>query len=379
MKILYITEYFPSTSGINLHGGVEARTFFLAQSFSQKHNVSVICSYEYDKPHSQVLENIFVKRVGMKRMYTRDGQIFHRLSFIFFSIWCGLQNDFDIVEGSGLLGWLPAIILAKLKRKKSVLMVPDTFESYGHDSGLLIKILLKHFEKIVLHLQCNHIITISKTVKEKLLKQNIPTQKIAVIYCGVPLSKIQKIKGKKKEYPTVVTVSRLVPYKRISDLIEAVNHVRKNIPHITIEIIGAGEDYESLKRKVMLLKLKRNVIFHSHINSYYDVLKIMKKAHVFCLPSVVEGFGIATVEGFACRLPAILADMPINHEVTKNRGTLFFKPKNSFDLAIRITEFFNNKELARKLARETSTIAAEYDWEKISKQTERFYSRLCSN
>lgn len=157
---------------------------------------------------------------------------------------------------------------------------------------------------------------------------------------------------------TIICVARLVKTKRIDQLIKAVGTDK-------LVIVGTGPQERYLKRlsgnRVRFLKnLPRK-----------ELIRTIKRADIFCLPSVVEGFGIATIEAMACGLPAVLADIPVNREITHNgRGAVFFKPENVADLTAQLKKI---KSIYKQKQSEAVNLAKTYSWEKIYQQTKRVY------
>jgi glycosyltransferase involved in cell wall biosynthesis len=158
----------------------------------------------------------------------------------------------------------------------------------------------------------------------------------------------------------VICVARLVKTKRLDQLIGAVQATQDKLT-----VIGFGPEERRLKRlagkeTVFLKRLPRR-----------QLIDRLKQAEIFCLPSVVEGFGIATIEAMACGLPAVLADIPVNREITRNgRGAVFFEPENMADLIRQLnylkTVYWSKRAEALKLAQ-------TYTWEKIYQQTKQVY------
>lgn len=378
MKILFITEYFPSTSVLNTKGGVEARAYHIADAFARTHTVYVIASKEKDKPRHQIIHNITVYRVGIEREYSRKGNIVSRILFILSSIIRGLVIDFDIVEGSSITGWLPTYILCKIKKKKSSMVVADTIKNYVNDTNYLTKRLLMKLEKYILRLRWNAIITISKTVRKSILEGGQIKSKIYVIYCGCNTKKIKKLKTIKNKLFTICCIARLVPYKRVEDLIRAVALMKHKRIYVKVKIIGDGESYESLVILCVKSGIKEQVKFYRFIRNHTHVLQILKSSHVFCLPSIAEGFGIATVEAMSCGLPVILADTPINREITGTGGVLFFSAKNSKNLAEKILIAYKNKDQYNLLCQRSLRVAEKYDWEKSFEKLKKLYESMCN-
>ena len=112
MKILLITEFFPeSKSEPILTGGVEARTFHLAQWLSKRHEVTVwkrTSRYRFNSSIQNALERcVYILRTIGYALSTRD--------------------RFDVVEGTNALTYPLAHLVARRTKAKAVVWVPDFF------------------------------------------------------------------------------------------------------------------------------------------------------------------------------------------------------------------------------------------------------------
>ncbi len=377
MKILLICEYFPSTVELDIHGGVEHRAYDIATLLSYKHTVTVLASREISKPTRQVLQAINIIRAGLERSYVRQGDWIARVSFIVHAIFQGLQHPFNLVEGSSFIGWLPAYLLSRIKQKKCVLVVADTVDSFISGIPQWQLRLLRTYERWLLK-RADRIICISHIVKAKLLKLGIQGKKIKVIYCSVNIHEIESLKASHKRPFSICCIARLVPYKRVEDLIYAVYRLKPEFPLIRLHITGDGEETSFLKNMVKILQLSASVRFYGHISQHKRILKMIKHASIFCLPSVVEGFGIVTIEALSAQTPVILADIPVNHEITQGKGVVFFTPRDVQSLAIALKKLFRNPDLYHKLQREAKQVAKTYDSRKIIAQTEKLYEDMCN-
>lgn len=158
----------------------------------------------------------------------------------------------------------------------------------------------------------------------------------------------------------IICVARLVKTKRIDQLIKAAVKLKDKLI-----VVGSGPQEKQLKQLA-----KGGVKFLKNLPRK-ELIKTIKQADVFCLPSVVEGFGIATIEAMACGLPAVLADIPVNREITKNgKGAVFFQPENVADLTAQLK---NIKSIYKQKKSEAINLAKTYSWEKIYQQTKRVY------
>jgi glycosyltransferase involved in cell wall biosynthesis len=91
---------------------------------------------------------------------------------------------------------------------------------------------------------------------------------------------------------------------------------------------------------------------------------------------VVEGFGIATVEALACGLPVVVCDLPINHEITHDKGVLFFQKNDSVDLAKKITLLLSNMKKYRNLSSNAEKTAQNYSLDIVNKPLFKLYEDM---
>ncbi|MFB3922799.1 MAG: N-acetyl-alpha-D-glucosaminyl L-malate synthase BshA [Terriglobia bacterium] len=99
----------------------------------------------------------------------------------------------------------------------------------------------------------------------------------------------------------LVHLSNFRPVKRVPDVIEIFAIVRKRIP-AKLLMIGDGPDRTTAEWMVREKGLARDVIFMGKQNQVQDLLCL---ADVMLLPSDLESFGLAALEGMACGVPAV--------------------------------------------------------------------------
>lgn len=376
MKLLFITEYFPSTIQVNVQGGVESRTYYLLQDLAKRHTITVLTSWEHDKPRHQYINGVEVWRIGPRRSYTASaGDFFHRLFFTLDAIRYGLKVNFDLVEGTGYMGWIPAKAISYIKGKKGVLWVPDLVESYTGENSFLINMVLKWFQRLVL-MGNIRLVCISNVVKKKLLSYGISAQRIEVIYCGIDTHFIEKLKVKKPTFPTISIVSRLVAYKRIDELLHASANLVKEFTHLRLEIVGLGEELPKLNKLIVNLGLAGNIHIRGFVPKHRDVLRLLKRSWIYCQPSVIEGFGIAMVEALAAGIPVVVSDIPVHREITQNKGAMFYQPGSITQLTRQLKRMLTDKLLYKKFSRQAKEVAKKYNISRMVHNTEKIYADL---
>lgn len=375
-KVVFITEYFPSKKTIDVRGGVEIRTYYLAKALSKKYSVVIIASKEKNKPNAQILDKIIIKRVGIKSIYGQKGKFIERIIFLFQAILECLKTNIDLLEGTGFLGQIVVLIVSKIRKVTSVAFVPDTFSNFSSSFGMLNSILLKGIEKIIFKHNWDGYIAISNEVRKKLESFNVNKDKIKVIYCGVNSSQIPKIRVNKTYYPSICSISRLVSYKHIDQILQTTSLLIKIFPKIVYFVVGDGEEYGNIRKLVDKLRINKHVKFFRFLPDHEKVLQILKSSWIYCSASQVEGFGIATIEAMVLGVPFVITDIPVNREITREKGGLFFQPGKILDLKDKIEKLIKDKDLAEKIIQNNHQVVTDYEIQKMIKSTELYYLYL---
>jgi len=362
MKILLVTEFLDlKKSGFT--GGVETRAYYLAKYLKKKHQVKII-----SRGHQGIVSANFFS-------------IFQRLFFILQAIKQGIAVDFDIIEGSNFITYLPAWIIGFIKQKPRIAWFADVYQKTWFKYYSFPVALAGWFlEIIALKLPWSQIIAMSQSTKKKLIKAGISSNKITVIYGGVDYQKCQLCqKNKKFPRPTICCLARLVNYKRINDLIKAIHLIKPKIPQIQCLILGSGPEKNQLQSQIKSLELSKNIKLLGSTD-HQKAIKILSQSHLSSLPSVVEGFGLVTIESMAVGTPYVSSNILPTREITQNgQAGFLFKPKNPQDLADKILKLLKDKKLYSQKRQQVIKLAKQYDWQIIFKETLNLYSQQISS
>jgi len=167
----------------------------------------------------------------------------------------------------------------------------------------------------------------------------------------------------------LISVNRLAFYKRNDLAVKAIEKLVKKGYEIIYRVIGEGEEKEKLKSKNVVLLGNRP---HS------EVLKEYKEADIFCLPSEIEGFGIVTLEAMAAGLPFVNSDIPVHREIeSASHAGLLFKTGDENDLALKIQQLIDDKDLYRKLSKNALAFAKKHTLPLATADTLAVYLTLC--
>ena len=196
------------------------------------------------------------------------------------------------------------------------------------------------------------------------------------------LEKLKIKLGKNKDDIYLITTSRLVKKNAIDDVIKALTFLTDNIKFL---VLGTGPDEEMLKSLAKEKGVEDRVIFLGQI-SHSEMPKYLKISDIFIRPSLSEGFGNSFVEAMTTGLPVIatqeggLADFLFDPEKNKDKPPTGFAvdPKSPKQIAEKVMQILNNKELTKKVVGNAKKMAFEkYDWDKIAKDMkERVFEKL---
>ncbi len=189
----------------------------------------------------------------------------------------------------------------------------------------------------------DYFITISKYTAKRIKK--IYRKEAQVIYPPVDVERFE-MSSKKEDF--YLTVSRIVPYKRIDLIVEAFRH----LPKKRLIVIGDGPDLKKIKGNA-----PANVEFLGY-RPFEIVKEYMKKARAFIF-AAIEDFGISPVEAQACGTPVIAYGRGgVLETVVKDETGIFFYEQSPKALIDAIMEFERKENL--------------FEPEKIRKSVQKF-------
>ncbi|MFH1760639.1 MAG: N-acetyl-alpha-D-glucosaminyl L-malate synthase BshA, partial [bacterium] len=178
-----------------------------------------------------------------------------------------------------------------------------TRESVDGFNVPLINLGLKHAAAIT---------TVSKYLKEATKKTLCRNYNIDVIYnfleeslfcpegdseCGLktPMPRLPK------EIKVITHISNFRPVKRIGDVVDIFYRISRKVPSVLI-MAGDGPEIPLARRLTKKYGIENQVYF---LGSSRCVKAILKKSHLFLMPSAGESFGLAALEAMSLGVPVI--------------------------------------------------------------------------
>ena len=177
----------------------------------------------------------------------------------------------------------------------------------------------------------------------------------------------------------VVFVGRLVPFKGVAMLIEAVRRVKDRIA-IELTVVGDGPlraEWTETARKAGV----EGIVRFTGALPLPQVAAEMQRSHVFCLPSIRESGGAVVLEAMAASLPVLAADYGgpaeiVDEEIGRAMSMLGAEALirdmvRSFEEIVRSPELWRQKGLAGRARAERL-----YGWDAKIGAAIDLYSRI---
>ena len=114
-----------------------------------------------------------------------------------------------------------------------------------------------------------------------------------------------------------IFVGRLVFYKNLDVVIRAFPGLLLKVPNATLIVVGDGPMRDEWCALTSRLGIESHVKFVGKV-AHKEKVRLLSESAALLLPSLLEGFGIVILEAFACRRPAIVADVPPLSDLVSN-------------------------------------------------------------
>jgi glycosyltransferase involved in cell wall biosynthesis len=141
-------------------------------------------------------------------------------------------------------------------------------------------------------------------------------------------------------------------------LLAAVERLRDRIPRLELHVVGGGPEEDYLKAICQQRNLGDLVIWRRNI-SRTELVREYQQCHLFCLPSVQEGFGIVFLEAMANGKAIVAARAGATPEVVKHG--LLVEPENDEELAYAIERLYKEPRLRESLGEAGFEYVRQFD------------------
>jgi N-acetyl-alpha-D-glucosaminyl L-malate synthase BshA len=170
-------------------------------------------------------------------------------------------------------------------------------------------------------------------------------------------------------------ISNFRPVKRTQDCIRILEAVRQNVAaHLLM--IGDGPERGPAESLAQELGLDSHVTF---LGKQDHVERLFPLADVLLLPSQLESFGLAALEGMACGVPAVATRVGgVPELITDGVDGFLETPGDVAGQAARVTALLSDESLCSRLSQAArATATTRFCTTRVIPLYERYYQEIC--
>ncbi|HCU71058.1 MAG TPA: hypothetical protein DIC35_04915 [Candidatus Moranbacteria bacterium] len=175
----------------------------------------------------------------------------------------------------------------------------------------------------------------------------------------------------------ILYIGTLQPRKNLPSLIEAYIKIPTEKREGLKLVLAGGKGYNfdpEIEKSIESYSLRGHVILPGFVDEE-DKPTLFKLSHVFCFPSLYEGFGIPVLEAMTLGVPVLASSIDPHMEVAEN-SILFFDAANPADFSEKLTRIISDDSLRIKLIEQEKERASKFSWQNTAKKILEIYDKL---
>jgi len=228
----------------------------------------------------------------------------------------------------------------------------------------------------------SQVIADSEATKNDLIQRyRVPEERITVVYPGCNLEPVDNGWERVREryrLPDryILHLGTLHPRKNILRLLEAFASLARDYPNLHLVLAGKrGWLYEEIINKAE--GLGGRVHFPGYI-APEDLPLLLRRAHLFILPSLYEGFGFPILEAMAAGTPVVCSNASALPEVAGD-AALLFDPHDVEAMGETTRRVLEDEALRAELVERGLERAKIFSWERCARETLRVLEKAGGN
>jgi len=333
-------------------------------SYNKNQKQSKITFFENGKEKKHV-ESIVIK----------GPDIFYFIKDFFYTIYFVIKTKkkYDVCIAADNLNAFSAWILKKFSYVDKLVYWTIDYTPKRFENNLLNKIY--HWIDRFCCYKADLIWNSSKKMKDARIKNGMDIKKCVkeIIVCdGCHFNDIERLSDDKVDRSKLVFMGHLVRGKGVNLIINVMPELIKKYPDISLTIVGAGQEEETLKNLITELNIKDKVVFTGFIKDHKDLEKTIASCGVAVAPYVPDPNSytffsdVGKVKVYlACGLPVLVTDVPeIAKDIQDQKAGLIFD-YNKESLIKNIGILLDNDKEYFEYRHNAIDLAEGLDWNSI--------------
>lgn len=273
-----------------------------------------------------------------------------------------------------------ALILTYLSKSKW----PIIHTHHGDTSHTFKVKLYEKLSKIVMK-KTERVIAVSEEMKDLLIKQLAPYQKISVVENMLSFHEVNLAREKRKQLKKqsesklkLLFIGRLSEEKGLDQFLTILSKLH-NRNDFHLDILGDGPQLELLKTIVAREQLDSSLTFHGFVNNPKDYLI---HADLLIMPSLREGLPMTLIESLAIGVPVMASNVgAIKNLITDGHNGLLINLKdgriNTEEWSLKLAHLHNQiKNFIEHASNEATEVEKRFSLDKWTQKTIQIYQEI---
>jgi len=220
-------------------------------------------------------------------------------------------------------------------------------------------------------LRDRRVITVSESTKNDLMGFGFRKENISIISEGIEVEPVNNLNEIVKfEKPTMLALGAIKAMKRTHHIIKAFEIAKNDVGGLQLIVAGVAEGRYGGKVLEMMKRSKyKDSIEYLGKVSKEKKIELMQKAHLLCVASVKEGWGLVVTEANSQGTPTVVYNVDGLRDAVKNNQTGLICDKNTPEnLSDKIVAILKNSEFYKILQKNSWEWSKNINFENSYKQ-----------
>ena len=215
-------------------------------------------------------------------------------------------------------------------------------------------------------------VALSEIIKDTIIREyGKKSSDVPVVLNGMPLDKyIPKTNYSANKGVKIIHIGRFSKQKNHIRLIEAFEKVVEKYPDTTLNLFGAGELLDDIKKLVSEKCLESSVTFCGLSN---NIPKELSQNDIFCLPSDYEGVPMTLIEAMASAMPIVATSVGGVPDMLTHGKDALLTDATKDDVANALCEMVESEELRETLGKNSLKRANDFSSKTMAEQYVKIY------
>jgi glycosyltransferase involved in cell wall biosynthesis len=174
------------------------------------------------------------------------------------------------------------------------------------------------------------------------------------------------------ESTVMISIGRNHPVKGFGYGVEAFAKLYKKNKNLYYLLVGRNMD--SIRKMADKYGVSERLLTPGELKACV-VVELLQASDIYISPSLMESFGITTIEAMAAGLPCVVTDIEGSRDIVNSEYGIIIPPGDVEALSEAVQYLIDNKNVMKRMGERSFFQSLKYDWGIIAKEYEDAYQR----